>query len=230
MATATLPAIFKTRVEGVCAFAKRATWRAGWGGTIRTAVVDDGEVATVRVDMLGDPREDRPLPVPPEAVATFGSAVKLAAKTMGLVLVSLAPDGFVVRARTQADRDQEAETRKLVARARWDAHDEATFHAAPNSKLASQRGLVEEAPRRDWRTATHAEQCAGIAEALDVLRLALEPLVGTVEGQSKAARVVVKIAAASPRREVREKAAQRLRELGRTEDADEIDRPHKARR
>jgi hypothetical protein len=228
MATMTAPASFKTRVEGVCAFAKRATWRAGWGGTIRTSVVDDGEVATVRVDMLGDPREDHPLPVPPEAVAAFGSAVKLAAKTMGLVLVSLAPDGFVVRARTKADREREAETRKLVARARWDAHDEATIHAAPNSKLASQRG-AEEPPRRDWRTATHAEQCAGIAEALDVLRLALEPLIGTAEGQAKAASAVVRIAAASPSREVREKAALRLRELGRAEDAGEIDRPYKPR-
>lgn len=218
----TSPALFKDRAERVCAFAKRATWRAGFGGSIRTVVTLEGEQARVAVDLLDDTTPDPPQCVGDDVVAKFVESVKLAAKTMGLVLVSIDRAGFVVRARTDADRKNDEEAHRLILRARRDAHDEATIHAAPNSKLVSQRG-AEDPPRRNWRTSSHAEQCAGIAEALEVLRLALEPRVGTVEGQSKAADLVVRIAMASSRREVRQRAATRLRELGRNDEAESLD-------
>lgn len=224
----TTPATFQNRVDGVCAFAKRATWRAGWGGSIRTSVDCDGEQARVKVELLDDTLPDPPQRVGEDVVAKFAESVKLAAKTMGLVLVSIDRESFTVRARTQADRDQEIAARKLISKAKQDAHEEATIHAAPNSKLPSQR-RTEEPPPRNWRASSHAEQCAGIAEALEVLRLALEPRVGTVEAQSKAVDVVVKIAMCSPRREVRQRAAQRLRELGRNYEANDLDNPDRAR-
>jgi len=220
VADVTLPATFETRVAGVCAFACRAVWRAGWGGSIRTVPTCDGERATVRFELLDDPRTgDR---ADDEVRARFASAVKLAATTMGLVLVEIGDTSFVLRARNQEDRDQERRDRALVTEARRAAHYEATPRAMSTAKLRALRTYDDE-PARDWRAFSHLEQCAGIAEALDVLRLSLEPGIGTAQGQALAAQTVARIAGSSPRKDVRTKAALRLRELGRVQEAAQLE-------
>lgn len=223
MGTMTSPISFKGRVEGVCALAKGAVWRTGWGGNIRTTVYEDGDRARVRVEMLPDTRDDVLVHVTDEVTAKFRREVMAAAKKLFLVPVGFGRDGFVVRARTEAESQKAQEIFRLETDARSDAHEEASIYPEPNSKLSSQRGFVPRTPR-DWTASSHVEQCAGIVEALNVLRLALEPKIGSVEAQNKASGVVVRIAAASPRNDVRERAAQRLRELGRENDAGEIDR------
>jgi len=226
----TAPAnFFETRVHGVAAFASATVWRAGWGGSIRTVPTIDGDRATVSVELLDDTTPDPPERVSDEVRARFAEGVRLAAKTMGLVLVEITATSYTLRCRTQEDRDQERQDRALVELAKRAAHDEATPRAVSTAKLRSLRSDDVEVPR-DWTAFSHLEQCAGIAEALDVLRLALEPGIGTAEGQTLAAQTVVRIARSSPRRDVRLRAAQRLRELGRVQEAEQLDGEPRTRR
>lgn len=228
MADVTLPAFFEDRVHGVGAFASRAVWRAGWGGSIRTTPTIDGDAATVRFELLDDPRTGER--VNDEVRARFASAVKLAATTMGLILVEIGAASFTLRCRTQEDRDQERRDRALVTEARRAAHYEATPRAVDTTKLRALR-VDDDEPPRDWTAFSHLEQCAGIAEALDVLRLALEPGIGTAQGQALAAQTVARIARSSPRPEVRVKAALRLRELGRVQEAEQLgEKPTRTRK